>query len=332
MSEDPRRPIRWAIAGVLAVLAFVGAIGSVVGYWSHNVLFDTDTWVETVGPIGTDPVVTDALADYTAAELNALLDPTGRLTALVPPVLTPLAELVGGAIENVIAEETLAFFESDLYDDLWNGLNRTAHTAVVAIIRDQVPFISTDEGEVAVDLIPILTPIVDQIVERTQEIGSAIPEFLLDRVEFDDALVDLIAQYEEQGLPDRYSNVVIWESERLAAVQELVALFDRLVIVLPLVTLALAAGSLWMAPNRLLMIPILLLGVALAWLLSMVIVDWVIAQVLGGITSENAAEVAEALLVGITAGLDDLLTTLLIIGGLAGFASLAASRGRESSS
>lgn len=125
---------------------------------------------------------------------------------------------------------------------------------------------------------------------------------------------------------------MIWESERLAAVQELVALFDRLVIVLPLVTLALAAGSLWMAPNRLLMIPILLLGVALAWLLSMVIVDWVIAQVLGGITSENAAEVAEALLVGITAGLDDLLTTLLIIGGLAGFASLAASRGRESSS
>lgn len=196
MSEEPRRPIRWAIAGVLAVLAFVGAIGSVVGYWSHNVLFDTDTWVETVGPIGTDPVVTDALADYTAAELNALLDPTGRLTTLVPPVLTPLAELVGGAIENVIAEETLAFFESDLYDDLWNGLNRTAHTAVVAIIRDQVPFISTDEGEVAVDLIPILTPIVDQIVERTQEIGSAIPEFLLDRVEFDDALVDLIAQYE----------------------------------------------------------------------------------------------------------------------------------------
>jgi hypothetical protein len=332
MAASERRPIRWALAGILALLAFVGAIGSAVGYWSHNVLFDTEKWVETVGPIGTDPVVTEALADYTAGQLNEFLDPTGRLTSILPERLAPLGALAGGAIENIINQDTAEFFQSELYDNLWNGLNETAHTAIVGIVRDQVPFLSTDEGLVTVDLIPVLTPIVDGVVTRTQEIGRSVPEFVLDRVEFDDALGELIAQFETEGLPSHLSEVVIWESERLAAVQQTVALFDRLVIILPILTLLLAAGSVLVAPRRQLMIPVLLLGAALAWWLSILITDLVIANILSGITSENAAEIAEALLEGVTAGLDDLLTILLLIGGVAGVAALVIGRESEPSS
>jgi uncharacterized membrane protein YqjE len=45
---------RWVIASFLAILTVLTFVGSVVGYWTHQVLFDTDTWLETVEPLVTD--------------------------------------------------------------------------------------------------------------------------------------------------------------------------------------------------------------------------------------------------------------------------------------
>lgn len=61
-----------------------------------------------------------------------------------------------------------------------------------------------------------------------------------------------------------------------------------------------------------------LLGAAGAWLVSIWITDLIIGQLLSGIVSEDAADVAEALLNGVTAGLDDLLRLMLIIAAIAG--------------
>jgi hypothetical protein len=317
-TEDNRHLVKWAFAILFTVLTFLGAVGSAVGWWAHDVLFDTDSWVETVGPVGTDPVVTEALADYTAEQLSDSLDPTAKLVGFLPDPLAPLGEMAGGAVENVIYEETTAFFESDLYADLWNGLNRTAHTAVIAVVRDQVPFLSTAEGTVSVDLEPVITPILDRVIVRLRQIADVLPEFVFNHVEFDDALRSLISEYEAAGLPEELSNVVIYESDRLAAVQLSVVLFDRLVIILPILTLVFAGLAVYLAPERKWMAPILLLGMAGAWLLSIWITDLIIGQLLSGISSDDAADVAEALLNGVTAGLDDLLRLMLIIAAIAG--------------
>lgn len=310
--------VRWVVAVLFSLLAFIGAVGSVVGYWAHNVLFDTETWVETVGPIGTDPVVTDALSEYATGEITEFLDPTARLTEFFPDALAPLAEVIGAAVEQAIAEETAEFFTSDRYAELWNGLNQTAHTAVVAIIRDQVPFLSTAEGVVSVDLVPVVTPIVDRVIVRARQIGDSLPDILLGAVDFDDALAEIIAEYERDGPPERLSNVVIYESDRLAAVQHSAALFDRLVVVFPILTVLLAVGAVVIAPGRRWMIPVLLVGAALAWWLSMLLADFLIVRLVEGVASGDAADVAEALLQAVTARLDGLLTTLLFTALLAG--------------
>lgn len=322
-TENERHVVKWAFAILFSILAFLGAVGSAVGIWAHDVLFDTDSWVETVGPVGTDPVVTEALADYTAGQLIDFLDPTTRLTGLLPDALAPLGEMAGGAIENVIQDETQSFFESDFYRDFWNGLNRTAHTAVIAVVRDQVPFLSTAEGTVSVNLEPIVTPIVDRVIVRLRQIADVVPDFVFNGVEFDDGIRALINEYETAGLPEGLSDVVIYESERLGAVQQSVILFDRLVIVLPVLTLIFAGLAVFLAPRRTWMAVILLFGAAGAWLLSIWITDVIIGQLLAGIVSEDATDVAEALLNGVTAGLDDLLRLMLLIAAVAGAGVMA---------
>ena len=80
----------WAISVVFAVLAIVATTGAAIGSWSHNVLLDTETWVETVGPIGTDERVREAVASAISTEINALLRPVDRLQNFLPDLLDPL--------------------------------------------------------------------------------------------------------------------------------------------------------------------------------------------------------------------------------------------------
>lgn len=324
-----RHTERWVLAALLGLLTLIGAVGTVVGRWSHDVLLDTETWVETVGPVGTAPEVVDALSRYFTRELNDFLAPSERLQELAPDALDPLAIRAGGVVESIIESETREFLEGETYEALWLGLNESAHSAAVAIIRDQVPFFSTAGGEVTVDLTPLLSRIVDRVVVVLREVGDVVPQIVLDRAEFDDTVGELINTYETEGLPDRFSNVVVFESERLGGIQQTVAMFDRLVWVMPFLTIVLAVGTIWIAPNRVLMGLALLGSAVVAWLLSIWIVNAIVSSIVSGVASEQTAVVAQAMLESVTDGLLTLLIILSIGGILTGAGVFVWSRRHE---
>ena len=314
-------PFRWAIVVVLVLLAMVSSVGAAIGRWTHTTLFDTDAWVEVVGPIGTDPIVTDALSEAVSDALIEWAMPTERLENILPDFLDPVAVEVGAEIETFIVEETTTFFESDLYEDLWFGINETAHRAVVAIIRDQVPFVSTAGGVVSVDLRPLAEAIVDRLIVRLESLGEVVPDFVIEQFEIDDVIQDFIDQYEEEGVPEQLGDVVIYESDRLASVQQAVATFDRLVFVMPLIALLFAVLAVVVAPSRLVMIPILVGAAAIAWLLSLLGINLLLDNIVSGITNQNAAEVADLLFTTVTEGLQILLIGLIVIAVLIAFVS-----------
>lgn len=311
---------RWSTAVVLVILATAGLVGTVASRWTHDILFDTDAWVETVGPVGTDEVVTGALADRASQELIDWVDAENRLEDLLPPLLSPLAGLIAPYVDDAIVTESQEFFESDLYEDLWVEVNEQGHAAAVAVIRDQVPFASTAGGEVTVDLVPLLTPIADRVFDRLTELGDLIPGFIGDQIELDDTIQEIVDVYEEEGLPDRLSNVQIYESDRLAAVQQATAMLDRLIWVLPVLTLIFAAGAIYFAPHRWLMVAILLGAAAVGWLLAWLSVRLVVSSIVGGIDSPDTADVAEAVFVGVTDGLTNLLVALALVAGVSSIA------------
>ena len=318
MEEGRNATVRWLLAGILTVAVGLGAMGSAVGWWTHQILFDTDKWVETVGPIGTDPVVQEALASVVSTELIDLIRPGSRLVAIFPDVLDPIGELLGARIEELIREETAEFFASKAYADFWVGLNTTGHSTAVAIIRDEVPNVSTAGGVVTVDLEPFLTPMVDRVVAKARELGESLPEVLLTQFDVVEAIDEMITQYEEEEFPDHLNNVVVYESSRLAAVQTTVAVFDRLVVILPIVTLMVAVLSLAIAPDRSRMLLILLLAAIAAWTGALLTTNWIKTSLVSAIESDEIGVVAESILSGVTAGLENLLILVIIVAVVAG--------------
>lgn len=304
---------RWSVAIVTLILAATGFVGSVASRWTHDVLFDTDSFMETVGPIGTSEVVTGALSDRFSGTLTDWIDAENRLTELLPPVLTPMAGRIGERVDEIISDETDRFFTSEVYEQAWLGLAESVHTAAVAIIRDQVPFVSTAGGEVEVDLIPIMTPIVDRVFDRLTELGEAIPQVILDQVDFDDSITEAIGVYETEGLPGWLGEIQVYSSDRLANIQKTTSLLDRLVWVLPVVTVLLAVGALYYAPKRGRMVVAMLASAGVGWLLASVLVSRLVGTVVGNIESTTAAAVADEVFTGITSGLIRILAILGLV-------------------
>jgi hypothetical protein len=313
---------RWSVAIVFTILSTVAVVATVSSWWTHRVLFDTDTWMETVGPIGTSEVVTDALSARFSDELVDWIDAEHRLGSLLPPILAPLADYGAEFINGVIVQETGRFFRSEFYANAWSRVNRSAHSAAVAVIRDEVPSVSTEAGVVTIDLIPVLTPIVDRVFARVAELGDAIPQVLLNQIDIDETIGAIIETYESEGLPESLGAIEVYSSEQLAAVQSTTAVLDRLVWVFPILTLLFAAGSIYFAPVRLRMAWILLGASAVGWFLAWLAVTLIVSSVVSSIETDAAATVAEEVFTGITSGLTSLLMTLAVLAGLAGIGVL----------
>ena len=58
----PRRRLRRGLVTVLIVLTSLSVVVTTVAWWAHSVVFDTDHYVATVGPLIRDRQVVDALS------------------------------------------------------------------------------------------------------------------------------------------------------------------------------------------------------------------------------------------------------------------------------
>ena len=306
---------RWSTSIALALIAAVALVATVISRWTHDVLFDTDTWVATIGEAGTEPEVTNALADRVSTSVIDWLDAEDRLKTVLPPVLEPLSPLVAARFENSIEEGAEAFFSSERYEQIWLQLNETAHRGAVAIIKDEVPSVSTAGGVVTVDITPLVSPVVEGALDRLGTVGEAIPEVLLNRTEVDEAIAASVEELKARGLPDWMSSVEVFRSDQLAAVQTGAAILDSLVWVLPFLTILLIGAALYLAPDRVRMGGLLLFLAALGWAASLVGINSVIGSVTGGFESSDTANIAQRLMDGITGGLEALLVALIAAAG-----------------
>ena len=69
-----RVKLRKILVGILVVLTRLSITVTTVDTWAHRTLLNTDEWVDTVGPLGTDPQVKAALANFVTTQIVTTLD------------------------------------------------------------------------------------------------------------------------------------------------------------------------------------------------------------------------------------------------------------------
>jgi hypothetical protein len=240
--------------GVLLVLVAVFALGSVTTRFVRSQILDTDRYVSTVTPIGSDPAVQQQIVDTITNEINSRVDvedlTTQALTALTD--LTPadrprldsaivgLAPVIAGQAESFVRNTVTEFVQSAQFEDLWVAANRAAHNAVVAVVtgetnREAVQVDSS--GAISIELGPIIEQVKARMVDRGFAFAGKIPAV--------------------------NKQFVLFQSPDIVRAQRLVNALDKVATVLPWLAIAAAAGAVAAAPRGRRMRAVMLVGVAL---------------------------------------------------------------------
>jgi hypothetical protein len=249
-ARPPRRTRRVAAACLVVVTALVfGA--AVAATWVRVNTVRTDKFVDLVGPLGSDPDVQAALADFTTAQLVSAIDARAYLADALPDRATVLAVPLASAVNGYVGDRVDEFFTSDRFERLWENAVRLAHEGMLAVLEGDAENVRVENGDVVLNLVPLYNAVLTRVEEgaagilgRNVNLPDIEPGMLPDdaRQRIEDAI--------GRDLPDNWGTIVVFEEQRLTAMQDALQLFRRATALLAIVAVALVGLTLWVSPNR----------------------------------------------------------------------------------
>jgi len=174
-SKSHRAPrTRRISAWVLVVLASLLLPVSVISVWAINTLTNTDKYVTTMAPLATNQVIVERLAQKTTDELFSSHVVENKVTAALPTRAKSLVQPLVTQLHSYVYQLALKVFESPKFSQLWNGLNRRSHQAVIDVLTGkQSPL--TEKLEVGGAIVLNVSPAINNVIEKADAHG--IPYF-----------------------------------------------------------------------------------------------------------------------------------------------------------
>ncbi len=215
---------RSALVWTLIVLAGVLALVSSLTVWSRQQLLNTDKFTSSSAKLLANDQIRTTLSTRLVDALNQRIDVQSQLEQKLPPRAKGAAPAIAAAIENSTAQVINAFLGTARAQDIWERVNRRAHTALVNVLegKDAGP-ISTANGNVVLDLQPFL----QQIAQRLG-VGDKLKE----------------------RAPPGSGQIVLLKSDQLGAAQTGVKILKALSSWLAFIVLALLALAIYLAHPR----------------------------------------------------------------------------------
>lgn len=228
------------LSALLIVVAAVLAPVSIAASWAVTELTDTQSFVETFGPLVDEPAVQDAVIRETEAAISEALNVEALTDDLfdgieslgVPPkaaaaldlLRDPAAAGVASAIDRVVERVV----RSDAFSTVWNeALTRTHRQLTLSLEGDPDAVIeigADPQGDIGVQL----GPIVDRVKAALVADGFALAE----------------------RIPSIDRTIVIADTSQAAGVQTIYTLVVAVGPWLPTIALVAAAGGVLLARNR----------------------------------------------------------------------------------
>lgn len=312
---ERRHRLRRSIALFLLIVACLSFTVAVSAGWTRRTLFNTDKWVETVTPIVDHPSVTSALSARITSEVLTLIDAESVVEGALPPRAQLLAGPMTSAVGDFVQDEVNTLLQSDAFKELWVRVNRFAHPQLVATLRGGGEVLSSQDGKVVLNLVPV----VNEVLKRVEARGGDLLGRDVNLPEISSGEVPEVARAKLESalgvsIPPDLGEIVVFESGKLEAAQDAVAFFDRALILIALLALATMVAAMIVTLNRrrtlILMSAGILVGLVLMRRLVMYLQDEVVA-----IAKPENRGAAEAIVGDLMRGFFS-LTQFLILAGL----------------
>jgi hypothetical protein len=295
-AQTSRRTLPTWLSIILVILTSIGVLASTMVIWVEATMLNTDRFVALVAPVGSDPQVIASVSQYAADQVVTALDIQNRTTNALPIDGRFLTGPLERVVHDFVQTRTADFLASDQGQALWQAQVRRVHAGLVAVLRGQESVFGSANGALTVDLLPLLAATLSRLQQSAPGLipfGGAIPD-LSTAQNSAQARQELAEALGVQLAPD-FGVITLAQSDTLKTAQRIVSILDALRIVLPLVTLALAILTLWLAANR--RRTLLLLGgvTAALFLMAMLAAQLVLGNVPAAITASPAREIVASL-------------------------------------
>ncbi len=165
--------------GVIAVLVVVGSLMlgvAVLATWIDKVFLDSDTWADTSAAALQKPAVRTALSGYVVEQVYANVDVPAQLARVLPAQARGLAGPVAVAGQPYAQRAIAAGLARPRVVTLWRDANLRAHDQLMRILQGGSGPFSTGNGEVALDLRPLVNQLAASLAERTNRTVALPPD------------------------------------------------------------------------------------------------------------------------------------------------------------
>jgi hypothetical protein len=217
---------------------------TVVATVTHNVVLNTNGWVRTVGPIAHEPAVIDAVSRQTTTELYTAVNPEQVIADALPSQAAFLAGPIANAARSYVQDAITRVLQSPQFQTLWIQANRFAHAQLVSVLRGSNTTLQTTNGQVVLNLVPLLNVALQSLSGFISGVtGKPITLPAVSGDELPAAACAKISAALQRPLPATCGQIVLFPATKLTEARQAVRAFDRLVVVLLVVTpLTLIAG------------------------------------------------------------------------------------------
>ena len=318
-SPRPSRS-RNLLVGLLVVLTCLALLLSAVAIWAHYTVLNTDGYIAVVEPIAQDPETIDALSDYIAAEVMTATNLEARTSEALPPRLTFLAAPISDAVNTFISDQTNELLSTPRAQEIWVEINREAHTRVVALLRGESTYAYIEGDTVKLNTLPLISQALIRVDSKLP--GGLQTRFDPPEISAETPPEEAIKQLSDwlgRPLKADAGQVTLLTSEALGPAQTAVMWFDRLVIILPIVTVLLAAATIWLSRRRRRTIIELGIGVAVALVVFYVITKRLSQMLIDRLQSETVAGVAQDIVQASIGPLADITLWVCVAGVVVAF-------------
>ena len=242
---------RRTVAAALVALACVVLVVSVVGIWARRNFLDTDRFVARAGPLIEEPAVQAALAARLTEQLMVVVDPEALFQEVLPERGQILAVPLANAVEGFVGDQVESFLGTEQFERLWSGAIAVAHEGAVRVLRDESEAVTTEDGQITLNLLPVINAVLAQITAQSPELLGRevdLPDVTVE--EIPEAAITRIEDALGVELDDDFGQFTVYDDGTLSAAQDAISLFDRLVVVLLPLGVLLAALAVWLSHRR----------------------------------------------------------------------------------
>lgn len=228
------------LVGTLLALAFVTGLVAMFAVWANRQALNTDNWTDTSSRLLADPKIQQAVGAYLVDELFSSVDVAAQVQQVLPPRAQALAGPAAAGLRDLADRAAPRLLDSPRAQTFWENANRTAHKQLLAILNGGGKNVSTENGEVVLNLHGLVNQLATGAGLSQSQVNAA-------RSKLQGNAGQQAQQKLGVTLPPSSGKLVILRSDQLSAAQDVADVIRHLAFWLTGISLALVALAVWFA-------------------------------------------------------------------------------------